>query len=86
MGKLSGPHSFFPVEQETVDLLMQEQRRLVWKTTVITSATFYHRCLQSEEEEEEEEEERWTNGGFGRFLPGSLARYFSYLGGREMLK
>ena len=33
---------------------------------------FCRRPLQSEEE---------TNGGFGRFLPGSLAMYFSYLGG-----
>ena len=45
MGKLSGPHSFFPVERGTVDLLAKACAHagigaIGMKTTVITSAIF----------------------------------------------
>ena len=52
--KLSGPHSSFPVEQGTVDLLAKVCahagiKAIGVKTTMIS--TFCHRHLQSEEEE-----------------------------------
>ena len=45
MGKLSRPHSFFPVERGTVDLLVKVCahagiKAIGVKTTVITSAVF----------------------------------------------
>ena len=57
MGKLSGPHSFFPVERGTVDLLAKACthagiKTIGVKTTVITSAIFAI-GVQSEKEEEE---------------------------------
>ena len=55
------------------------------RTTVITSANFEKSRLKEisyeEEEEEEEELERKRNHHFARFLPVSLGKHLSYLGG-----
>ena len=54
MGKLSGPCSFFPVEQRPVDLLEKVCAHAGKKVT--DGDNFSHFCcrrLQSEEEEEE---------------------------------